>query len=182
MYGSEALGASIPSMSDIDIVIQIQSSSAKDDGILRHNTGILKAVRDRLSYLHEKARPRYRISSSSGTALLLLTVTLGLGPNHPSVDVMICRIDSAGKCVDAADQRAMDSVKETEDIKLAVIELHTEGMEIFQGALRILKMWAYRRQVYGASAGYLGGGGWAILLLWVWQQDCEATGIKVRKK
>jgi hypothetical protein len=99
---------------------------------------------------------------------------LTFSPSYPPVDVVICRVDSAGKCLDAADQRAMDSVRETNNIKAAVSELnHDNGLKIFQGALRIIKMWAYRRQIYGSSAGYLGGGGWAVLLLWVWQQDSQ---------
>ena len=35
-------------------------------------------------------------------------------------------------------------------------------LRIYQGALRIIKLWAYRRYVYGL--GYLGGGGWAVWL------------------
>uniref|UniRef100_A0A7S4W113 Polynucleotide adenylyltransferase n=1 Tax=Ditylum brightwellii TaxID=49249 RepID=A0A7S4W113_9STRA len=34
----------------------------------------------------------------------------------------------------------------------------------FEGALRLCKLWAYRRQVYGAPLGFLGGGGWALLI------------------
>lgn len=35
---------------------------------------------------------------------------------------------------------------------------------MFAGALRLVKMWARRRDVYGGAAGYLGGAGWATRL------------------
>jgi hypothetical protein len=37
-------------------------------------------------------------------------------------------------------------------------------INVFEGALRLCKLWAYRRRIYGASLGFLGGGGWALLL------------------
>jgi hypothetical protein len=43
--------------------------------------------------------------------------------------------------------------------------------DIFAGALRVIKLWAHRRQIYGSNTGYLGGGGWAVLLVWMWQKE-----------
>jgi hypothetical protein len=39
--------------------------------------------------------------------------------------------------------------------------------------VRIIKLWANRRRIYGSSAGYLGGGGWAILLAWVLENKAD---------
>mgnify|MGYP005851927439 CR=1 FL=1 len=30
--------------------------------------------------------------------------------------------------------------------------------------MRFIKLWAWRQQVYGANSGYMGGGGWTVLL------------------
>ena len=74
--------------------------------------------------------------------------------------------------MDVSSQTALDAVRDFESllgyVKRAPDALNLAGSfdfcEIFQAALRIIKLWAVRRQVYGASTGFLGGGGWAVCL------------------
>jgi len=115
--------------------------------------------------------------------MFVLTVVLAL--EMPSVDVVLCKVDSTGACCDRPSQMAFDSVMETRDITdilqamsvttLSSLKHVTAGrLElVFSGALRIIKLWAYRRNIYGSKLGYLGGGGWAVLLCWVCQHDCD---------
>ena len=181
VYGSHALGVPLPGVSDLDTVVILKPRLADDQSIVRSvsDSQFLNCVSTRLSALHKGARSRMRLSSSpAGTALFLLTVKLS--PQYPSLDVLLCRVDSAGEPTDVVGQTAIDSIRDLEFIHSAVHGIDFcpgtsdfKGWEVYQGALRVIKLWAFRRQIYGTSMGYLGGGGWAILLLWVLQRGSE---------
>jgi hypothetical protein len=173
LYGSQALGVSLPGVSDVDAVVLLEPATPSDDGMTSNRSGsrFFQLVASRLGELHKFSKIRIRVSSSGGgPALYILTVKLA--PNLPSADLLLARTDDNGIPVDIASQHALDSV---DDAKTILGSSQTQGLdqEAFQGAVRIIKLWANRRRIYGSSAGYLGGGGWAILLAWVLENKAD---------
>lgn len=172
-YGSHALGVSLPGVSDVDTVVLLEPSSGASSAILFNMSGsqFFQLVASRLTDLHKFSKIRIRVSSSGGgPALCILTVKLA--PNLPSVDLLLARTDAMGVPLDIGSQHALDSI---EDAKAILGSAQRQGLdsEAFQGALRIIKLWANRRRIYGSSSGYLGGGGWAILLAWVLESKSD---------
>jgi len=184
-YGSHSLGVSLPGISDLDTVILLRPKSTDDDGTIRSasESQYLNCVAARLTALHKGAKTRMRFSSdSNGVALFLLTVKMF--PQSPSVDVMLCRTTAAGVPINAVGQSAMEAIKDSDYLRDSFRGLQfcssdtLDSWQVYQGALRIIKLWAVRRQIYGASMGYLGGGGWAAMLLWVLQRGGRTFPIK----
>ena len=181
VYGSHALGASLPAISDLDTVVQLRAKTSTDDDLihLTSSSEYLQAVSARLEYLHRTSRIRMRVSSAGGTALYILTIKLS--PQYPSLDILLCRMDSSGKPIDKTSQTAYDTLKDTEAVLESVrgaasssvvtaSDMKYSTLDVYQGALRIIKVWSDRRQICGANLGFLGGGGWAILLAWTLEQ------------
>lgn len=89
-------------------------------------------------------------------------LTIKLGPNLPSADLVLARTSQEG-AVDVTSQQALDSIDDSRVIIRRVEELGMK-LAVFQGAVRTVKLWANRRGIYGSSMGYLGGGGWVVLM------------------
>lgn len=164
-YGSCNLGASLPFISDIDAVVELSPKQGERAHQPVSQSGFLRGVGERLKSIHPNAKVRTRIAGTNGVALWFLT--LKINPRAPPVDLMACQCTSGGAPVDAIAKAAIDSI---EDGRLVVEELgktpqgSSSVIEAFEGALRLCKLWAYRRQIYGAALGFLGGGGWALLI------------------
>lgn len=85
------------------------------------------------------------------------------------VDLVVCQRFNDGRLVDEKSRVALEAGEGTiilfDALFKACPEIQTDDIRsIFAGALRLVKLWASRRGVYGSSAGYLGGGAWAVLL------------------
>eukprot|EP00980_Cylindrotheca_fusiformis_P018677 scaffold6219_cov146-Cylindrotheca_fusiformis.AAC.12 len=180
-YGSQALGVSLPGISDVDAVVVLEPLAALPNGNTEVLVGasqtmfsgseFLHLVASHLGYLHKFGKIRIRVSSvGGGPALYILTVKLA--PNLPSADLLLARVDKNGVGADIGSQHALDSI---EDARAILSSVQIQGLDeaSFQGAVRIIKLWAHRRSIYGSSSGYLGGGGWAMLLAWVLENKAD---------
>ena len=86
-------------------------------------------------------------------------------PELPSVDISLCVCDEEGRPLNDASRDLLASIQDGEEIMSALSNAGGEALvKAFQGALRLLKIWAFRHDVYGAASGFLGGGGWAVWL------------------
>ena len=96
-------------------------------------------------------------------------------PQYPFLDLMICQVNSCEDPVDNISAGVINTIKDNDAIMSAIYSLKKiapfNKIEVISGALRIIKLWAYNRQIYGTKFGFLGGGGWLILLLWFVQCD-----------
>lgn len=84
------------------------------------------------------------------------------------VDLVLCRRFSDGQPMDEQSMIALEGVNLTavvrEELLRACLRRDIDVERIFAGALRLVKLWAFQRGVYGSSTGFLGGGAWAVLL------------------
>merc|ERR1712038_1253323 len=120
-----------------------------------------------ISYLYKTAKVRIRVSNSGSKHLYILTIKLA--PQYPSLDLMVSRLDSNEEPIDDLSVDAINTVKDSNTIVATIHSL--QRVEVISGALRIIKLWANNRKIYGTRFGFLGGGGWVILFLWFLQSD-----------
>lgn len=168
LYGSQALASSISGISDVDVVLRLESGSTSNYAEITNSSGsqILQLLADQILETHASSRVRMRITSRSGSpALYVLTVKLA--PNLPSADILLARTDAQGQPFDLASRHALDSLDEAGAILESAKRSSAMDVDIFGGAVRIVKLWAHRRKIYGTSTGFLGGGAWAVLMAWV---------------
>jgi hypothetical protein len=92
-------------------------------------------------------------------------------PNLPLLDITLCCLDTNGKPIDESSRISLGSIQNGNAILRAFAQ--HDLTSAFQGAVRIIKLWAHQHDVYGAMTGYLGGGGWTI-----WLAQCVLEGIK----
>jgi endonuclease/exonuclease/phosphatase family metal-dependent hydrolase len=169
-YGSHFVGISLPGISDIDAIIKLKSLYQSDDSILKSqsNENLLQMVASRLS-LHKDAKIRIRVSNAGDRAFRILTVKLA--NQYPSLDLLVCKIDSNNEPIDNI---SVDAIEVVKDSMVLISSMNSfqplttlNVVEIICGAMRVIKLWANQRQIYGTQFGFLGGGGWNILLLWL---------------
>jgi endonuclease/exonuclease/phosphatase family metal-dependent hydrolase len=173
-YGSGAFNASLPSISDVDVVVEIRAKtlcdgSKADQPVSRlSSSAFLQNIGLRLKSIHPRAKMRMRVAGAAGVALHFLTIKLEKGA--PSVDLIVSLKKANGEPAGISGAAANDSI---DDCRLVLDGIHAQTsslqlpldvVEVFEGALRLCKLWAFRRQIYGAPLGFLGGGGWAVLL------------------
>jgi hypothetical protein len=121
----------------------------------------------RLGIFHKYSKIRMRVSSiNCGPALYIITVKLA--PSLPFADILLARTFFSGFPVDIPSQYALDSI---EDVKTVLLSVQDVDEAAFQGAVRVIKLWTHRRQIYDSSIGYLGGEAWAVLLAWVLKEN-----------
>ena len=160
-YGSCRFHSSIPGISDVDVVVELAPSGGNEQTTSNISiSAFLQRVSARLQNIHKSAKTRVRVAGSNEAALQFLTVKLCA--QAPSIDLIVCHLNTEREATGSSGTAAMESL---DDGRLLLDALHSFGaVETFEQALRLVKIWAYRRQVYGAPLGYLGGGGWAVLL------------------
>lgn len=97
---------------------------------------------------------------AGGSSILTIRI-----PGLPLVDLALCACKYDESLFQESFRRPLDSLKDGQEI-LNSIELAGGPplVHSFQGALRIIKVRAKRRDISGASCGFLGGGGWALWL------------------
>lgn len=151
VYGSHAMGASLPAISDVDVAVEITEQSSLSQ------TEYLLAAADFLQKRHPKAKIRVReaIGDTNGTKLRILTIRLWSGA--PAVDLQVSFRHSNGTFRDLPSVLSWNGVLDTTQTLRAVPSVYHDS---FRGALRLIKMWAHCRHVYGL--GFLGGGGYAV--------------------
>lgn len=92
------------------------------------------------------------------------------------MDIALCICDGEGMPVNSSSQVALDSLMTGQTI---LRSLHNAGglvlEKAYKQALRIVKVWAMHKDIYGSSTGFLGGGGYAVWLanacLLFWEQQ-----------
>lgn len=180
-YGSGSLHTMLPSISDFDAVLTLKSISPSSDGklIVLNTHNYIEALMARLSHLHTSSKIRVRSSKISNVDLYILTIKLA--PQYPSMDLMICKLNSQGRALDKQSESALLSIEDSTSILDVVktLPIPNTSPELicksYQGALRIIKAWASNRKIYGTSTGFIGGGGWGIFLFWVLQNSNLST-------
>jgi predicted nucleotidyltransferase len=169
VYGSFRMDASLPQFSDIDAVIELTANGGMTDSLSEDKTGttFLGKVVNRIRSRYENAKCRVRTAAVAGGVTLPI-LTVKLWRSAPTVDLILCKRFSDGSPVDESSIVAMEGVDVFallhQELRKAIPEKEVDICGIFAGALRIIKMWAFRRGVYGSSTGFLGGGAWAVLL------------------
>lgn len=160
-YGSCRFHSSLPGISDVDAVVELAPCRCYERPASSISiSAFLELVSVQLKKIHESAKIRVRVAGTNGVAMQFLTVKLCA--QAPSVDLMVCLLNAEREAMDSSGAAAVESL---EDGRLVLDALHQISVvEMFEKVLRLVKIWAYRRQVYGAPLGYLGGGGWAILV------------------
>ena len=167
--GSSKLGVALPGLSDVDVTVKIMPLGGSIGYIqeVSRGTAFLQTVFDNLEEEVPTASARFRPGGDDHT---ILTIRM---PGFPSVDLSLCACDSNGVPLSQTSQISLDSIQ---DCKALLSALENAGgkmlVQVFQGALRIVKLWAFRHDVYGAVTGFLGGGSWAI---WVARCALEMT-------
>lgn len=173
VYGSQAIGLSLPMISDIDAILALKCDSTSMTS--KEIENYLETIVSRLSYLHKESKIRRRVSSLQGRKIQLLTMKLS--SQYPSLDLMVSCIDENGNPLSKVDEDSLNALKDTAFIKSSFSlfqRWNPKCEQIICGAIRILKAWAYQRQIYGTKAGFLGGGGWTILVLWMLSTSKES--------
>jgi poly(A) polymerase len=169
VYGSFRMDASLPQFSDIDAVIELTANGGMTDSLSEDKTGttFLGKVVNRIRSRYENAKCRVRTAAVAGGVTLPI-LTVKLWRSAPTVDLILCKRFSDGSPVDERSIVAMEGVDVFallhQELRKAIPEKEVDICGMFAGALRIIKMWAFRRGVYGSSTGFLGGGAWAVLL------------------
>jgi len=173
-YGSYAMNTSLPVISDVDAVVQVSpctsvgnASSSLETLRAFNRHHFLQRVALRIESVYPTSKLRVRLANARDVAVHVLTTKLW--PDAPSVDLLVCTKDADGSPVDAMSASAQEALDDTigimDAIRTVVPRLSEElnALEAIEGALRLIKLWANRRQIYGAKLGFLGGGGWAVL-------------------
>jgi len=173
-YGSAALDCALPKMSDLDVVIMLRTNHAlisPSRFLLLANEDYLKRLMTCLRETHAVAKMRLRPIRSG-----LNILSVQIQPNLPPADIILCLIGHDGKPMDAESDGAFDSIQDNANVMdvLADVEAQTGGIrdsfsikDVFCASLRLVKLWAWNRGVYGAKCGFLGGGSWAIFLAYI---------------
>lgn len=178
LSGSSRLGSSIPMLSDCDIVVKLHSATAEGacshgsfapDALVQaaRNGSFLNSVSSMICRMYPSALSRVRVAGERQLSVL----TTKMAPQLPAVDIMLCLVDPNGQPLDEESGIALSAVEDS-DFVLNQISATASGAEIesdflldvFRGALRLVKLFAYQRDVYGSELGFLGGGGWAVWL------------------
>lgn len=167
--GSSKLGVALPGLSDVDATVKIMplGGSIGSIQVASDGTSFLQTVFDNLAEEVPTASARFRPGGDDHT---ILTIRV---PEFPSVDLSLCACDSNGEPIDRPSQISLDSIHDCNALLSALEEAGGSILvKVFQGALRIVKLWAFRQDVYGAATGFLGGSSWAI---WVARCALEMT-------
>ena len=156
-------GSDLVFFSDVDTILRVKPVSKSSNAALQQisNTRLLQAVASQLKAFYENVKTRLRVAR--GGDLFILTVKLL--PQTPPIDILLCLVNFEGIPINEASTFAMEAILVSEEIlevaRSAPSLAQVDAVRVFQGALRLIKLWAYNREVYGASMGFLGGGGWA---------------------
>jgi len=161
VYGSHALGSSLPGLSDVDIVVKLTSSTSE----------ALKSIEEsmfvKMSLYIEEHFPGSEVRLRNAGHGKFQICTIRLWPGSIEIDAMLCCILNSAP-ISNRSHSAWQAVQDTELLLLKVGKYRS----LFEGSLRIVKLWAYHRLVYGL--GFPGGGGWAVWLAKVlWEQNCR---------
>ena len=160
--GSYAIGVGLPDISDIDAVVQVR---ATDTSVRISSRLFFHELAQHLVAIHPGAKIRSRVAGTSTAPLEILTVKLW--PWVPPIDMVMSFLDTSDKPVDNGSLRAYRTIDDIEAIRRAFEGIGGDEFgpyRLFQGVLRVVKLWAYRENIYGASMGYLGGGGFSVLV------------------
>lgn len=160
-YGSYLLSSSILGISDIDLIVDIAPRVLEVALDAFDELLFFRRLKTRLRQVYSRSNVRLRLAGTPGDAHFYI-LTVKLEPHLPSMDLML-NVHGAFHSTSAAIGRGSEPEKSIED-SLCILGLIGNAKSDFTAALRLVKAWAFRRHIYGNAVGYLGGGGWAVLL------------------
>ena len=162
-YGSYMLASSIQGISDVDVVVDISPTHATDmlSDFEFNELLFFQRLQTKLKHVYTRSTLRLRLAGTPGDADFYI-LTVKLVPEWPSMDLMLYVHDSCNN-TSAAIGHGCEPEKSIED-SATILRLLGSSSREFIPALRLVKAWAFRRQIYGSSVGFLGGGGWGVLL------------------
>jgi len=164
-YGSHRFGLTLPGISDVDAIVTLKAIFPSDDSFVKTIIcqEFLNSVSSRLCFLHNSCKARIRVSKTSEGDLNILTIKIA---QYPSVDLLVCCLSSNGLPVNNQSKQATNILKDSDELDARINSF--QRPQVILGALRIIKLWANQRNIYGAAkSGFLGGSAWVILLLWL---------------
>ena len=104
-------------------------------------------------------------------------------PDFPKIDLTLCVCDENGYAINDSSQNVLDTIEDGEVLLDALLQSGGESLvKAYEQALRIIKMWAYTRDIYGAASGFLGGGGWAVWLAMLVMDAVESEKLALNQK
>ena len=169
--GSYALGVCLPHLSDIDVVVKIQKNddtlNVSGDAFFQRLTTILKGT-------HKFSKARGRTAGTATSSVSILTIRIS--PWSPAIDLILCFVGQSNQPIDPHSEIAQNTIFDTSDILMAFC---AQTRKVFQSVLRTIKLWAWREGVYGQALGYLGGGGWGVLVARVLSDGYQKGDLKV---
>mmetsp|Transcript_3262 Transcript_3262/g.6140 ORF Transcript_3262/g.6140 Transcript_3262/m.6140 type:complete len:663 (+) Transcript_3262:846-2834(+) len=164
-YGSVALDSALPKMSDLDVVVMLRTDyelvSVSQFLALVDKDCYLQMMMACLGETHAMTKMRLRPIHSG-----LNVLSIQIQPNLPPVDIILCLVGPDGKPANAESVGAFGSIQDNESILTVLkdVAAHEEATsafsvkDVFCASLRLIKLWAFKRQIYGAKFGFSGGG------------------------
>lgn len=186
LTGSSWLGVGLPRISDCDGVIMLKASGdlmASSDNEEKARKSLQRIAADPCSFfdiiveelkaLYPGAKARTRPAAVSDSEKLdILTVAFSPSSNFPSVDLLLCLFDKTQNIpMNKASVQSWGAIADG-DLTIRYIDTvaTNAGLDplflkkVYSGAVRIIKLWAHARGIYGAQSGFLGGGGWSVFV------------------
>lgn len=169
-YGSHAHDIAIPRISDIDVIVKLIPTEPNKTLYLKEIDCkfFLQEVGRTILRYHNNAKLRIRISKTETASLHILTVKMA--SEYPSLDLMVCKLNQEESPIDDKSTHVYKALEDSEVILSSFMTLqsiHPKAGQSVRGALRIIKMWAHQRGIYGTQLGFLSGGAWTVLLIYV---------------
>lgn len=108
-------------------------------------------------------------------------LTVKLWDTAPMIDLIICKRLPDGRPLDAPSKTALQGFLATtclQDELHKACSLRTID-QVYAEALQIVKLWAFRRGIYGSGTGYLNGVAWSALLAYTMIQGIQDKTLRL---
>jgi hypothetical protein len=156
-FGSYVLCSSVPGISDVDLIVTISPTNRGKPVGDFDELRFFQNLKSRLEDVYFRSKVRLRVAAGTPGDSHFCFLTAKLMPELPSVDLVL-------HFGDVPDEATTTLARGSEDDSLYMMRILGKSGPLFSQALRLVKVWAFRRHVYGSAVGFLGGVGWAVLL------------------